>query len=101
MCANFSKGRNYQLNDGKSKRKLFPQVLHEFVSDPLNNDSITWLPHGRSFMILNRDKLESDLLKSKHFKLTKVRSFIRQLNGWGYHRVAKGNEKGSYFHAVR
>ena len=83
-----------------SKRKMFPTLLHQFVSDPQNSNIITWLPHGRSFMLLKRDEFALHNGKS-YFKLTKVKSFLRQLNGWGFHRVNKGAEKGAYYHEVR
>ena len=88
---------NYQSNE-HLKAKLFPSVLHDFVSDPETDHIITWLPHGRSFMILSRD---DDEIKSDYFRFTQVTSLIRQLNGWGFHRVGKGVDKASYFHEVR
>ena len=88
------------VSDDRSKRKTFPTLLHEFVSDPQNDHIITWLPHGRSFIILNREQIESECTQT-YFKLTKIKSFIRQLNRWGFQRVTKGLEKGSYYHEVR
>ena len=95
MYRDFSQVKDNQPKK-KSGRQLFPTILHDFVSDPQTNDIITWLPHGRSFMILNRDEIESD-----YFRLTQIKSLIRQLNGWGFHRVSDGSEKGAYFHEVR
>ena len=83
-----------------SKCKMFPTLLHELLSDPEYSHIVTWLPHSRSFVILNRKEFESVIIQTE-FKLTKVKSFVRQLNGWGYHRVKKGPEEGSYFHKVR
>ena len=94
----FSHVKSNESND-RSTRKMFPTLLHEFVSEPLNSDTITWLPHGRSFKLLKRDRIESPNIKL-YFKLTKIKSFIRQLNGWGFHRVTKGQETGSYYHEV-
>ena len=99
MYHDFSRVDLSELNH-HSKRKMFPTLLHEFVSDHQNSHIITWLPHGRSFVLLKRDKFASHKSKS-YFKLTKVKSFIRQLNGWGFHRVNKGVEKGAYYHEVR
>ena len=91
---------NYSEPNDHSKRKMFPVLLHQFISDPQNSHIITWLLHGRSIKILSCDQIESDNTKA-YFKLTKVKSFIRQLNRWGFHRVTKGEEIGSYFHEVR
>ena len=63
-----------------SKRKMFPTLLHELLSDPEYSHIVTWLPHGRSFVILNRKEFESVIIQTE-FKLTKVKSFVRQLNG--------------------
>ena len=35
------------------------------------------------------------------FNLNYFKSFLRQVNGWGFIRINKGIDKGSYFHKVR
>ena len=99
MYRDFSHMKRDEL-DNPSKRKLFPTLLHELISDPQNNDLIIWLPHGRSFKFLKRDRMTPQDLQP-YFKMTKVRSFFRQLNGYGFHRVTEGEEKGSYYHEVK
>jgi len=97
MYRDFSKVQiNGPTNQFKCKR--FPTRLHIFVSDPQTDHIITWLPHGRSFKLLQTDLEPQDL--QPYFKMTKVKSLIRQINGWGFHRVKEGKEKGSYYHEV-
>lgn len=66
--------------DGTSKKKTtdgaaqsgrsFPEVLYEIVSDPDTDDICSWLPHGRGFMILNKNRFGSEILP-KYFEGTK------------------------------
>ena len=99
MYHDFSRVPINELNN-RNQSKCFPTNLYEFLSDPRNSHIITWLPHGRSFTLLRPDLFDSHD-KKPYFRLTQLKSFIRQLNGWGFHRVNKGSEKGSYFHEVR
>lgn len=34
----------------------FPSLLHRLLSESMHNDSIMWLPHGRAFAIIDKDK---------------------------------------------
>ena len=67
-----------------SKRSTtnFPAKLHLIISDPANADIITWMPHGRSWKILDQYRLMKEVV-SKYFVQTKYESFRRQINGWG------------------
>jgi len=78
--------------------KIFPQRLMEILSEPSNNDAITWLPHGKAFIIINHEKLLNTVLP-KYFRKTKYTSFTRKLNRWNFTRVtARGSEFRSYYH---
>ena len=44
---------------------------------------ITWLPHGRGFKLNDEDKFMT-IIAPSFFKQTKIRSFTRQLNMWGF-----------------
>lgn len=62
--------------------KIFPQRLMEILSDECYNDSISWLPHGRAFVIKNR-KLFGETVMPKYFsRKAKYSSFTRKLNRW-------------------
>jgi len=77
--------------------KIFPQKLMEILADASNTDSISWLPHGKAFVIRNR-KTFSSVVLPKYFRKTKYTSFTRKLNRWNFARITKGPEQGSYFH---
>ena len=48
--------------------------------------SVSWLSHGRAFSIHNKVKFMEEVVPL-FFDLTKIRSFIRQLNLWGFRRL--------------
>lgn len=58
---------------------------------------IQWVSHGLCFRILNPDRFAAEIVP-KYFKQTKLTSFQRQLNLYGFRRIAKGPDQGCYFH---
>jgi len=60
------------------------------------SDSIRWLPHGKSFEILNPDKFHSKVFPL-FFKNCKQKSFERKLNRWGFRRITKGPDANSFY----
>ena len=77
----------------------FPQKLMSVLDNDELQDIITWLPHGRAFIILQKKKFASDVMPV-YFKHSKFTSFTRKLNRWGFTRVPRGPETGSYYHKV-
>jgi hypothetical protein len=70
----------------RSKRDIFPQRLMSVLNDPSLSSIITWLHHGRSFVILRPDVFTATVLP-KYFSAesnsaTKYPSFTRKLNRW-------------------
>ena len=65
-----------------------------------NAHIISWLPHGNGFAIHKKKTFANEVLP-KYFKASKFTSFTRKLNRWGFSRVPRGPETGSYFHKVR
>lgn len=69
------------------KRDVFPQKLMEILSDPSLADIASWLPHGRSFVIIRPD-IFTDQVLPKYLPpvdaraSTKYPSFTRKLNRW-------------------
>jgi len=57
---------------------------------------ITWMPHGRSWKIINLPEFEKKVLP-QYFKQSNMKSFHRQANGWGFRRMLKGPDKGSFY----
>lgn len=92
-------------------REIFPQRLMRILSDPSISDIITWLPHGRSFVIIQQEVLaikvlpryfpESASSSSKANSASaacKYPSFTRKLNRWGFRQVTRGPDAGAFHH---
>jgi len=80
----------------------FPVKLHIVlkVVEKMGKQSIvSWLPHGRSFMI-HRPREFEDQIMGKFFKQTKLTSFRRQLNLYDFQRITHGRDAGSYYHEL-
>jgi hypothetical protein len=89
---------NSDLNGGDDQPKPFPQTLMELLSseDP---EIITWLPSGKAFIVRCPKKFV-ELVLPRFFKQTKITSFQRQLNMYGFRRIADGPEMGAYRHEL-
>lgn len=85
------------LGIGSDIPLTFPQKLMEVLSVPEMSDVITWLPHGKGFIILQKRKFSVNVMPL-YFKHSKFTSFTRKLNRWGFTRVSKGPEMGAYYH---
>jgi hypothetical protein len=62
-------------------------------------DIISWLPHGRGFVIRDKRRLAETVLP-KYFKESKYTSFTRRLNRWNFTIQTHGHKEASYFHPV-
>jgi hypothetical protein len=67
----------------------FPVKMHAMLSNPIYNRIVSWDNHGRSFKVHNPHEFEFTLLP-KFFEHSKMSSFLRLLNGWGF-RPLKSN----------
>lgn len=70
-----------------AKREIFPQRLFAILNDSSLSDVVTWLPHGRSFVILRPDVFTEKVLPMylppvESRGSTKYPSFTRKLNRW-------------------
>ena len=81
------------------KLDTFPNVLHRILSEEELSGIITWLPHGYSWKIINKSRLVDKVIP-KFFNHKKYKSFLRQVNGWGFIRINKGLDEGSYYQKV-
>mmetsp|Transcript_29878 Transcript_29878/g.43497 ORF Transcript_29878/g.43497 Transcript_29878/m.43497 type:complete len:363 (+) Transcript_29878:63-1151(+) len=77
----------------------FPLKLMQVLSMKEHSNIITWLHHGRSFAIVNPKEFVSVILHF-HFRKVKYSSFTRKLHRWGFQRVSRGEEAGSYYHKL-
>jgi len=92
----FNRKKDY---DQKLKNMCFPEILMEVLSDDLNSDSISWLPHGLAFKMTNSKNISKRIIP-KYFKTIKYSSFIRMINRWGFVRNTMGVNKGAYTHKL-
>ncbi|CAJ1954840.1 unnamed protein product [Cylindrotheca closterium] len=79
----------------------FPLKLHsmlEAVQSEGLEHIVSWQPHGRCFVVHDAKKFVAIL--EQHFKISKVSSFQRQLNLYGFQRLTKGQDKGGYYHEL-
>mmetsp|Transcript_5036 Transcript_5036/g.10398 ORF Transcript_5036/g.10398 Transcript_5036/m.10398 type:complete len:315 (+) Transcript_5036:160-1104(+) len=86
-------------HDGEDEdSKIFPQRLMEILSDDQYADAICWLPHGRAFIIRNRQLFADSVMPKFFSRKAKYSSFTRKLNRWNFVRVSSGPELGAYYH---
>jgi hypothetical protein len=69
------------------KREIFPEKLIDILSDNSLSDIVSWLPHGRSFVIIRPDMFTEQVLPKYLPPVdarasTKYPSFTRKLNRW-------------------
>lgn len=80
----------------------FPIKLHNIL-DQVEADGlshiIAWQPHGRCFVI-HKPKEFADHVMPAYFRQTKLTSFQRQLNLYGFNRITRGNDSGGYYHEL-
>lgn len=88
---------------GDTKQLSFPVRLFQMLQDSeqKNFDSIvSWLPDGTGFKVLKRKQFAKELL-GQYFNGIKYTSFLRQLNLYGFKRIAvgaPGSERGGFRH---
>lgn len=96
---------------GACTREIFPQRLMRILSDPTISDIVTWLPHGRSFVIIQPETLAEKILPiyfpesctspsgaKSSSTACKYPSFTRKLNRWGFRQVTRGPDAGAFHH---
>jgi len=80
----------------------FPEKLHYMLSqvdyEGLSN-IVSWQPHGRCFIVRNPKEFVEQIMP-RFFKQTKLTSFQRQLNLYGFSRLTAGTDRGGYYHEL-
>ena len=74
-------------------------MLEEMAADG-HAGIVSWQPHGKAFRVHRPDAFASIIMPRYFKKQTKYKSFQRQLNLYGFHRIGKGKkDEGAYFHS--
>lgn len=73
--------------DLANSKEIFPARLMAILSDPSLSEIVTWLPHGRSFVVLRPDVFTEQVLPKyvpavDSRASTKYPSFTRKVNRW-------------------
>lgn len=76
-----------------------PMKLNAMLTNPHYAHIISWLPHGRAWKIHDAHAFVDEVIPN-FFEYTNYNSFIRLVNAWGFRRVLKGTDRGSYYHEV-
>ena len=92
--------QNQVFPSPQTKNRSFPVKLHAILSNPRFCFIISWLPHGRSWKILQPKLFEKEIIP-RYYRHRSLASFMRQVNGWGFQRVNQGPDRKSYYHLVR
>ena len=79
--------------------KLYKMLDHIHNKEPELADIVSWQPHGRSFLV-HEPKAFADNVLAMFFQQKKYASFQRQLNLYGFSRITKGPDRGSYYHEL-
>ncbi|CAB9521966.1 expressed unknown protein [Seminavis robusta] len=66
-------------------RIRLPDKLIEYLNNEVEQDVLWWQPGGDGFAF-DSTTMQSNFL-DKHFEGTKLKSFIRSLNRWGFRRI--------------
>lgn len=64
-----------------------------------NAHIVSWLPHGRAFIVRKPQEFTT-VIMSTYFRQTKITSFQRQLNLYGFRRITQGPDAGAYYHEM-
>lgn len=78
----------------------FPVRLHTMLAvtekSPFLSGIVSWRPHGRCFVVENRELFLEHVLPN-WFTMATFASFQRQLNMYGFKRLTAGPDKGGYY----
>eukprot|EP00977_Amphora_coffeiformis_P008341 scaffold1889_cov198-Amphora_coffeaeformis.AAC.3 len=80
-------------NPPKSIQEMtFSQRVHDMLSQPRYESTITWMPHGRAFRVVVPKSFESELCP-RYFQHNRYSSFLRDLNKHGFKHLTKGDDR--------
>mmetsp|Transcript_29776 Transcript_29776/g.61902 ORF Transcript_29776/g.61902 Transcript_29776/m.61902 type:complete len:502 (-) Transcript_29776:310-1815(-) len=102
--------RSCEGGDDSSKRRgprggvsvPFPTKLHVMLSKVEEEGLghvVSWQPHGRCFAVHDPKAFVENIMP-KYFRQSKLTSFQRQLNLYGFCRLTSGTDRGAYYHEL-
>jgi len=80
----------------------FPEKLHRMLLTTEKEgdvDIISFFPHGRAFGIRDPERFEK-MIMPKYYNQSRLSSFQRQLNLYGFTRIISGSDSGGYYHEL-
>lgn len=80
----------------------FPEKMHRLLQDCEENgeaDVISFFPHGRAFTIHHVERFCREVMP-RYFKQSRLSSFQRQLNLYGFRRITSGPDVGGYYNEL-
>mmetsp|Transcript_9978 Transcript_9978/g.21572 ORF Transcript_9978/g.21572 Transcript_9978/m.21572 type:complete len:387 (+) Transcript_9978:109-1269(+) len=95
------KNDSLTATEDDSKRS-FPVRLFDMLADVEErglSDIVSWQQHGRAIRVHKPHRFVTDILPH-YFRQSKITSFQRQLNVYGFRRIIYGKDAGSYHHSL-
>ena len=87
-------------SDKRPVLEPFPGKLHRLLTEVANtgkDDVISFSQDGQAFVIHKPTKFFNDIVPN-YFKQSRLSSFKRQLNLYGFELITSGPSRGGYFH---
>jgi len=85
------------LRSRGSQMESFPVKLYRMLVEVDDHELVAFFAHGRSFKIFDGHRFSSKVMQ-RYFHQTRLESFKRQLNVYGFKRICEGPEAGGYYH---
>jgi hypothetical protein len=80
----------------------FPEKLHRMLKEVEEtglSEIISFFPHGRAFAVHNPTRFVNEIMP-RYFRQSRLSSFQRQLNLYGFTRISSGSDAGGYYHEL-
>jgi len=109
LSTSLASSRAFYSSIAETNKETFPMRLHAILADTSISDVVSWLPHGKAFVVLNPDVFTTQVLpryistengtsSTKSSTTPKYPSFTRKLNRWGFKQVSRGGDAGAFSH---